>query len=196
VRIVRSSQVLPEPWANGGGRTRTLLAWPDAGAWKLRISVADVDRAGPFSVFPGIDRWFAVIEGDGVRLQTAGRPPVLLGTDAPEMHAFPGDTTTDCDLPGEPTRDLNVMVRRHYASATVRSLRSGALRSTARVLGCFCDDATLRVDGSAQVELPRHALAWIENPARRALAWEAAEPVPRGWWVEANLVPGDALHAD
>lgn len=192
MNVVCTSQVSAEPWANGGGRTRTLLAWPDARDWWLRISVADVERAGPFSVFPGVDRWFAVIEGDGVLLRTLGRPVALIGADAEEMHAFAGDVVTDCELRGEPTRDLNVMVRRTHAHATVRSLRSGALNSTAEQLGCFvCDDARLRADDGTRFELPRHALAWIGNPTRRSMAWQVEAPVPRGWWMEANRTPGD-----
>ena len=31
--------------------------------WTLRISVADIDADGPFSPFPGITRWFAVLDG-------------------------------------------------------------------------------------------------------------------------------------
>ena len=76
--MAHPTQVEPERWANGGGWTRTLLAWPDPARWALRISVADVEQAGPFSVFPGVDRWFAVLEGDGVRLATAGQASVVV----------------------------------------------------------------------------------------------------------------------
>ena len=193
---MRTSQVSPEPWANGGGRTRPLLAWPDAGAWWLRISVADVERDGPFSILPGVDRWFAVLEGDGVRLRTSGRPPAVMRAEDSEMHTFSGDASTECELQGDPTRDLNVMVRRQYAQARVRSLRSGALHSSAALIGCFvCGDATLRVQGGSRVELPRHALAWIENVSRRTLAWQVETPVPRGWWVESSRTTVEAPHA-
>lgn len=195
VNIVQSSQVAREPWANGGGHTRTLLAWPDPRHWWLRVSVADVERAGPFSVFPGVDRWIAVIEGDGVCLRTLGRPPAVVGTDAPDMHAFPGDATTECELTGKPTRDLNVMARRHVARATVRSLRGGVLSSNAELICCFvCGDATLRVEDGTQVELPRHSLTWVANPVRSTLAWNIGTPVPRGWWIEATRISGDAAH--
>jgi environmental stress-induced protein Ves len=194
MNIVRTLQVDPEAWANGGGLTRTLLAWPDPREWWLRISVADVERAGPFSVFPGVDRWFAVLEGDGVCLRSSGRPPAVVRANEEGMHNFPGDATTDCDLQGDATRDLNVMVRRRDARATIRPLRSGALRSNAELLGCFvCADATLEVDGTA-IDLPRHALAWFDNAVRRARAWDVAAPVPRGWWVETSRIPGDAMH--
>ena len=44
VRMAHPTQVEPERWANGGGWTRTLLAWPDPARWALRISVADVEQ--------------------------------------------------------------------------------------------------------------------------------------------------------
>ncbi len=102
MRLLHPSQVAPEPWANGGGQTRTLLSWSDPRHWGVRISVADVERAGPFSVFPGVERWFAVLDGDGVRLTTAGRAPVDVRPTDEAMHAFPGDDTTDCETAGTP----------------------------------------------------------------------------------------------
>ena len=65
---VQLAEIAPQPWRNGGGLTRELLAWPDAEAWQCRLSVADITRAGPFSAFPGVTRWFAVLEGEGVVL--------------------------------------------------------------------------------------------------------------------------------
>ena len=187
LKVVRPAQRPPEPWANGGGTTRTLLTWPDPRRWRLRISVADVEKTGPFSVFPGVDRWFAVLDGDGVRLTTATRAPVVTRSTDEAMYAFPGDEATDCELLGGPTRDLNVMVRRTDGRAAIRCLRDGALRSNAELLGCFvCDDAELATGPSAPTTLRRHTLAWLDNPARETLEWRLAAPAPRGWWIEAN----------
>jgi len=179
------TQVEPERWANGGGWTRTLLAWPDPARWALRISVADVERAGPFSAFPGVDRWFAVLEGDGVRLATAGHASVVLRAGDEQLHAFPGDAATDCELLGGATRDLNVMVQRRKARATIRPVCDGDPRSDAELVACFvCDAATLTTDDGAPIPLARHTLAWLENPERETLAWKIA--APRGWWIEVN----------
>ncbi len=41
-----------QPWRNGGGFTRQLLAWPDDENWLLRISMANVSQDGPFSAWP------------------------------------------------------------------------------------------------------------------------------------------------
>ena len=191
MRLVHPSQVEPERWANRGGWTRTLLAWPDPRHWSVRVSVADVETAGPFSAYPGVDRWFAVLEGAGVRLTTAGRAPTSVRADDEEMHTFSGDDATDCELLAGATRDLNVMVRRADARATVRALRgiaaATALRTDAALIGCFvCDDAQVVTADAGTVMLPRHTLAWLANPEREMLEWRPAPPAPRGWWIEAN----------
>ena len=45
--------------------TRELLAEP-APNWRWRISVADIQGSGAFSAYPGVSRWFAVVQGAGV----------------------------------------------------------------------------------------------------------------------------------
>jgi environmental stress-induced protein Ves len=205
-KLVHPTQVAPERWANGRGWTRALLAWPDSRHWLVRVSVADVETAGPFSAYPGIQRQFAVLEGGGVRLTTAGREPAIVRADDDEMHAFSGDDATDCELLAGATRDLNVMVRRTDVHAVVRALRGVAaeaalssdaahrpgtadtvLRTDAALVGCFvCDDAQVATGRAGLVTLPRHTLAWLANPGREMLEWRLAAPAPRGWWIEAN----------
>ena len=67
--IVDPARIAKTPWKNGGGVTRELLTWPVADDWRVRVSIADVERDGRFSSFPGVRRWFAVLEGEGVRLR-------------------------------------------------------------------------------------------------------------------------------
>jgi hypothetical protein len=97
------------PWKNGGGVTRELLAWPGDGDWRVRISVAEIEADGPFSSFPGVDRWFAVLAGGGVALTIAGREQVRRAGDPP--LAFSGDAPVGCRLLQGPSRDLNLMLR-------------------------------------------------------------------------------------
>ena len=185
--MVHPTQVAPERWANGRGWTRTLLAWPDPARWALRISVADVEQAGPFSLFPDVDRWFAVLDGDGVRLATAGQASVVVRAGDEQLHAFPGDAATNCELLGGATRDLNVMVRRREARTTIRRLRDGDPCSDAELLAGFvCDAATLTTGDGAAIPLAPHTLAWLENPHRETHALKLAAPAPRGWWIEVN----------
>ena len=83
LKIVRFDDVTPQPWKNGGGVTRELLRLPATGDWNLRISLADIAADGPFSAFEGVERWFAVIEGNGVRLDWNGRERLM------DMSAWP-----------------------------------------------------------------------------------------------------------
>jgi uncharacterized protein len=122
------------PWANGGGRTRELLAWPRRDDWRVRVSVAEIDADGPFSSLPGIDRCFAVLEGDGVVLALPGGEERLRPGDA--AVAFPGEAAPMCRLLGGPTRDLNLMVRRGAGTASMQRAPSAA---AARWRGVFAD---------------------------------------------------------
>ncbi|MDO8252256.1 MAG: HutD family protein, partial [Rhodoferax sp.] len=76
-RLVQLADAVPRPWRNGGGVTRELLAWPQADDWIWRMSVAEVAHSGPFSRFEGVQRWFAVLGGAGVRLSVGGETHAL-----------------------------------------------------------------------------------------------------------------------
>ena len=108
-RLVALADTPPVPWRNGGGLTRELLAWPDGGDWAVRVSVAEIGADGPFSAFPGVERWFAVLEGGGVALTIAGTERRCRAGDAP--LSFSGDAPVDCRLLHGPSRDLNLMLR-------------------------------------------------------------------------------------
>ena len=103
-RTVRAADVRPRPWANGGGTTRE-LAVADDGAW--RISLADVDRDGPFSPFPGRQRLLTLVEGPVLDLQVDGDAHVV---EPQRPFAFTGDATTVASVPEGPVRVLNVVV--------------------------------------------------------------------------------------
>jgi uncharacterized protein len=110
MKTVRLVDCPETPWRNGGGRTRELLVWPSADDWTVRVSVAEVEASGPFSPYPGVQRWFAVLEGAGVRLTLPHGEAVLRVGDAP-VH-FAGEAAPPCTLVHGPTRDLNLMLRR------------------------------------------------------------------------------------
>ncbi len=119
--VVKLADVAPTPWRNGGGVTRELAAWPPAGDWNWRMSVAEVAQSGPFSKFDGVERWFAVLAGAGVRLEVAGQAQTLGATDPP--FCFDGAAATDCQLIDGSTQDFNLMLQKSRASA--RMLRLG-----------------------------------------------------------------------
>ena len=103
-RVVRSDEVTPQAWANGGGTTRE-LAVADDGAW--RISLADIDRDGPFSTFPGRQRLLTLVEGPVLDLEVDGDAHVV---EPQRPFAFSGDAAAVASVPEGPVRVLNVVV--------------------------------------------------------------------------------------
>ena len=111
-----------KPWKNGGGVTRDILVVPDGAGMEefdWRVSMADVAKDGPFSIFPQIDREIAILSGVGITLNIAGRAPAMLTPQSPP-YAFPGDTATSGALLDGPITDLNLMMRRGKISGQMR----------------------------------------------------------------------------
>ncbi len=85
-----------------------------------RVSVATVQQGGAFSLFPGIDRSLAILEGKGIALDIGGalqqltpRDPVLRFDGAADVHS----TLVDGDIV-----DFNVMTRRTAYTHTLERL--------------------------------------------------------------------------
>jgi environmental stress-induced protein Ves len=83
--------------------------------------MARVEGGGPFSGFAGVDRTLAVLEGEGIVLDIAGRSPAKV-TAASAPLSFPADVPTTAALISGPITDLNVMTRRGRATHTVERL--------------------------------------------------------------------------
>jgi environmental stress-induced protein Ves len=182
--VVAVDEVPAQPWRNGGGVTRALLTWPSAQAWGLRISVADVDRDGPFSTFPGVERWFAVLEGDGVALafdDNGERIEVREG-DAPVR--FDGARALGCALIGGSTRDLNVMAALGRGRATCAPAGRGTRRDRRVDLrALFARDPLRLLQGGETLSLPAMTLAWTSDTGA---AWEMPDDA-RAFWIEYRV---------
>ena len=169
--IVRFEDVAPQPWKNGGGVTREMLTWPSVDDWLMRVSVADIDRDGPFSAFIGVDRWFAVLAGNGVRL---GTPPKTLRCSDDALH-FNGDDAPDCTLIDGPTRDLNLMLRRDAASGWMQRVAVGFEGGTgASLSGVFAvDGCAMGGRDGADVWVPSMSIAWCVDAPWRVVDCDA-----------------------
>jgi hypothetical protein len=121
-RVLRPDDYQRLPWKNGGGTTTEIWkALSTAGEMLWRLSIADVASDGPFSAFPGVDRWIMVIEGKGMELAVAGEAVRRLD-ELFQPFAFSGDAKTDCRLIEGAIRDFNLMVARSYGSGALRVL--------------------------------------------------------------------------
>jgi environmental stress-induced protein Ves len=174
-QLVSLAEVPASAWRNGGGVTRELLAWPSAVDWQVRISVADVERDGPFSAFPGIARWFAVLDGAGVRLAFDDAQHELTPASAPLQ--FDGGCAVDCSLLQGATRDFNLMAApgrarlRRMAGSDEVGCAAGTLvalyahRSPARIGTQTVPTASLAwrlLDSSERIQLAAADALWME----------------------------------
>lgn len=193
LRLVELDTVEPTPWKNGGGTTRDLLAWPDPAAWQLRISVAAIERDGPFSDFGGIERWFAVVDGAGVALQLGGeRREIRRG--APPLR-FDGAPAPMCWLLDGPTSDLNLLVRREAGSAAMHDAapdRDWTSDAAWRAL-VSADAAELVVGDRAVAATRGAALLWSTQAAQQRWQMRSRSgTMARGWWIEFRPHAGAA----
>jgi environmental stress-induced protein Ves len=121
-RILHRSDYQSMPWKNGGGTTTEIWkATSPAGEMLWRLSIADVASDGPFSDFPGVDRWIMAVEGAGMELAIEGMGTRRLDR-LYEPLFFPGDVRTRCRLLGGPIRDFNFMIRRSYGRGSLQVL--------------------------------------------------------------------------
>ncbi|WP_064695576.1 HutD/Ves family protein [Rhizobium aegyptiacum] len=121
MRILRAGDYKRMPWKNGGGETVEIAVSPEDAAlagFDWRVSMATVATDGPFSIFPGIDRTLALLDGNGMALDIEGRAPVLLTT-ASDPLAFPADIPVTATLRDGAITDLNVMTRRDGLAHTL-----------------------------------------------------------------------------
>lgn len=121
MRVVRTAETTRTRWANNGGWTREIArsgAVDEPFDW--RVSVADVENDGPFSVFAGCDRALVLLSGAGMDLQfTATGETVAVRPDEPRAR-FSGDEPISASLVDGPTTDFNLIWRRDDWVATAR----------------------------------------------------------------------------
>ena len=182
--VVRIADTAAQLWRNGGGVTRELLAWPGKDDWRVRISVADIEADGPFSTFPGVQRWFTVLLGGGVALTVAGAERLCRIGDEP--FEFPGEAPASCRLLAGASRDLNFMLR--DAEGVMRTVEAGqAWKPRAQRCGVFTMGAGRCRFGEAVVDLSAESLLWLDD-APEVLTFEPSDAAgdEPAWWMAAS----------
>lgn len=186
IRMIHADKVAAQAWRNGGGQTRELLAWPDAAEWRLRISRADIEADGPFSAFPGVQRWFVVMSGHGVVLHMPTpdghtRDHRLLPGHAP-LH-FDGVLAPGCSLVQGPTQDLNLMARGGRAGMQAVDANQAWLSSHA-MCGIYTACAGIWTYGSQSLPLVAHTLLWMEQAPAAPMRFSPDHSSPAlAWWL-------------
>ncbi|MBX5155887.1 HutD family protein [Rhizobium sp. NZLR8] len=175
MRILRAGDYKRMPWKNGGGETVEIAVSPeDAGlaGFDWRVSMATVAADGPFSIFPGIDRTLAILDGNGMVLDIEGRTPALLTT-AGDPLAFPADIPVAAMLEDGAITDLNVMTRRDGLAHTLIRIdiaggKTVPLPSSTCLLLCHRGTLSFRRDGETGALAAGDALL-INNAAGTVL---------------------------
>ena len=114
------------PWKNGLGVTEEVMAHPpgsDIASFGWRLSIAHVGADGPFSLFAGIDRTIALLDGGGLCLDLPDRTVEL--SPEGEPFAFSGDLVISSRNKAGPTIDLNIMTRRGQYRHRMRRIFAG-----------------------------------------------------------------------
>lgn len=157
--LIRGTALVASPWKNGGGITREVASRENA--W--RVSIADIDRDGPFSRFDGIDRLLMVLDGAGITLGDAG---VL---NAFDVARFTGEAPVTAHLADGPVRVFNLMTYRGAARASVDIVRAPARRA-------FAADTALLLCAQGSVEV-RAGPTFIALTPLDTLRIDTANPV-------------------
>ena len=170
------------PWRNGGGVTRELVG---VAGGRRRLDLAHLGgarwrQAARSRAFEGVQRWFAVLSGNGVSLQLPGAGHRLTAASAP--LEFDGDAAVDCGLLDGPTQDLNLMVRRDRAGARMQRL-AGPQQFVARAAKRWpCTPMPARP--SCAMNSGRWTCRRRASPGgrcRRARKWKSRRLAPCGW---------------
>ena len=131
MQIIPRSSYKRMPWKNGKGLTEEIMAFPTGSTvedFDWRLSIAHVVEDGPFSLFPGVDRSIALLDGAGLRLDLPNGDSKVLAPDG-QPFAFAGEWAISSNNIDGPTIDLNIMTRRGCYQHSMRRYRSaGPLR--------------------------------------------------------------------
>jgi environmental stress-induced protein Ves len=140
-------------WKNGGGTTTELYSLYDP--FVFRLSIANVEKDGDFSIFPFIDRTLILLSGDGFLLHKP-RESLQLNTKFNPFE-FSGDDNIHCSLLGDNCTDFNVMVDRRWGKTVTRIMeRNIKLNIFANNIDTFIFDYSLytlwKITGNEQME--------------------------------------------
>jgi environmental stress-induced protein Ves len=148
LRILRSADYPTRPWKNGGGTTRDIAVSPPGASlddFDWRLSLAQVDRDGPFSRFDNVERTLVLLSG-AMTLHELGRRIDLVRH---RPFSFAGERAIDATVAGGATLDFNVMTRRgrtrHVARLESFTQQVSIAAAAGKTLVLFALDSGLTV---------------------------------------------------
>lgn len=109
--LIRFADLPSAPWGKNNGRVKEVAS---GNGW--RLSLATVEKPGPFTPFPGRDRITVPVEGELLVLTVDGTEH---GMEKFRPFRYSGDSATDAALPTGPVTVLNTVVDRTTTGASV-----------------------------------------------------------------------------
>jgi uncharacterized protein len=177
LKVIRKDTFTRTAWKNGGGVTHEAIREPPRGerfAW--RVSVAHIEKPGPFSHFAGYRRRMLLLKGRGLDLTFGdGRRSELRAVG--DSVEFDGAAATHCDLIDGPCIDLNLITASSLHTAANLELLRGSFTVEAT-----CGQTVLIFSVSAALALSDEAGSTTLNPwdlavlSQGTLHLEAIEP--------------------
>ena len=159
-RVLKSADFRSMPWKNGGGETVEIAIFPDNATldnFDWRVSMARVGVDGPFSIFHGVDRTLAILQGVGIELAIEPRAAQHV-TKSTRPLAFDAGLATQARLLDGPVIDLNLMTRRDRFSHRMTRMALGGPTS---IKLCAQETLLLTWDVGVRVETG-HGMALLD----------------------------------
>lgn len=168
MRLLPAASRKSMPWRNGGGTTTEVAVFPEGASladFDWRVSIARIDRDGPFSSFTGVDRTLVLLSGGPVVLTGPNWEQTLSGGSSP--LAFDGVDPVAVHI-AAPATDLNVMSRRDRCHHVLHLLTlpqtvTGETLVIAIDGGVLCDD--LPLEAMDAVHIAKGEMATVRGPA-------------------------------
>ena len=176
MRLLRNSDALRSRWKNDGGWTTVLASDPpldienaSQGQFRWRVSIAEIEQDGAFSIFPGVDRELLLLAGKGIELDFSGDGTLTLQQRF-QSARFRGEDDVYCRLLAGPTQDFNVMARRDVQAQTMARPLNGCMVIFAEhgsewLIHQLAGSASLR-DADSQLSLQRGESVYIDARER------------------------------
>ena len=141
------------PWANGRGTSYEIASdRNEAEEWTWRLAMAPVNEDGAFSRIECVNRFLAVVEGEGMLISVDRKKLQCLPM---QVVRFRGDAITDAALTDGPIMDINLMIRRKEAEGEMAIVSEVGLLQGATIVVAVGGRAQV-LSGDEAIELERH----------------------------------------
>ena len=130
LRLIRQNEMIEGPWRNGMGVSWEIASHRELNAseFSWRFAKARIDRDVPFSIYPGMDRVFMQIAGNGLDLEFEGGHRIEVHqSNVP--HIFPCDVPLNCKLLDGSCFDLNLFTVRGVYEAQASVLKISGMET-------------------------------------------------------------------